>query len=419
MGTRATAPGPVTVSTVDPRLRAYIQRIWRNDPSSESPVSVTLGSAPDTHVIAEQYAIVPHARAARFLVPMGARAASAAAFGTYNATRAPLSRTLRGVVGRGYDYGVSDRLFPQRLTVSVDRRFPRERWDEVLFVRHLTDVLGIPSLRAFTAIRKINPNVKPTLELFDDLGRPVGYAKLGTTEATRRLVRTEASAMAELSGQLEAITIPRLLDSGDWGSAAYTVSSPLPRDLHRWTWGPEATTQAMITISASGLVSRAPLAGSTYAARLRADIDQVGAADEVARTLGQWLERLERDRSTIGYGRLHGDWIPDNLGRSASEFVVWDWEHSHRDAPVGFDLLHWHFHDVFVRRGMDAAVAALDAAAPRLSTLGVAFPAQRLVASLYLLDVFVRRTKLAVGGGGWNQRWYPHLLEVARTRDLL
>ncbi len=409
--------GLLTAEQVDPRLQAYIHRIWQPDLVGESPVSVTLGAPPEGHVVAEQYAVVPHARAARFLVPLGSRRTSSASFRTYNATRAPVSRALRGMLGRSYASGTADLLFANRLTVSVDSRFPRERWPEVLFIRHLAALLNAPSVQAFTAIRKINPNVKPTLELFDSAGLPVGFAKLGTTEATRHLVRTEAGAMAELSGQLKSVTVPELLHGGDWGSAAYAVSSPLPSGLRRWTAGAQATIDALLTISASGLVSRTPLASSSYAGRLRADIDGVGPSNDVARALGAWLDRLENRSTPLSFGRMHGDWIPDNLGRSGSDLVAWDWEHSHPDAPIGFDFLHWHFHGALVRHGMQAAVTALDAASPRLIDFGVPASAQRLVGSLYLLDACVRRMRLAVGGGGWSARWYPHLLEVAHTRD--
>lgn len=418
MGDMGIAPGTVAMSEADVRLQAYVERIWQPQGISDSPVSVTLGPAPSGHVVVEQYAVLPSVTTVRFLVPLGSRATTVAAFRTYNATRAPISRSMRAMLAGGYAIGLAGRVFPHRLVVSVDKHFPEDRWDEVLVLRHLADVLGRPELQAFTAVRKVNANVKPTLELFDGSGGPVGYAKLGTTDATRQLVRTEAAAMATLRGRLGPVLVPDLLDAGEWGDATYAVSSPLPRDLRRWTRGLEATTEAMATVARSGKVSRGPLAASTYAARLHADIAGVGGCDEVAHVLSHWLARLERDSSPIEFGRMHGDWIPDNLGLSGSRLVAWDWEHSTEAAPIGFDLLHWHFHHALVKHGMRAAVAELDAATPELALLDVPIEARRLVASLYLVDVFVRRLRLAVGGGGWNQRWYPGLLEVARTRDL-
>jgi hypothetical protein len=84
---------------------------------------------------------------------------------------------------------------------------------------------------------------------------------------------------------------------------------------------------------------------------------------------------------------------------------------------VGFDYLHWHFHHRLAEKGLRAAVDALDESASGLNLLGVSPDAWRLIADLYLLDAFTRRLKLALGGGGWNERWYPALLDVIRVRD--
>jgi hypothetical protein len=172
----------------------------------------------------------------------------------------------------------------------------------------------------------------------------------------------------------------------------------------------------MSAVARSGVVTRSSLKASTYAARLREELDSVKLADEVPTVLREWLHNLERNVTPIEFGRLHGDWIPDNLGDSGGRLVVWDWEHSTPDAPIGLDLLHWHFHQTLVTRGLHAAVRTVDETAPSLHQLGIPREAHSLVASLYLLDVFVRRMRLADGGGGWNDRWFPALIDVARHR---
>jgi len=404
------------MATVDARLRTYIDRIWQ--PGGDSPVAVTLGPAPSGHVVLENYAVLPHPRTARFLVPMATRAASVASFRRYAAQRTIVSRSLRRALASGYAAGMLDQLFPHRLVVSVDRRFRADRLDEVLILRHLATQIAIPDLLAFIALRRNNPNAKPVLQLLDPAGTGVGYAKLGTTVATKQLVRTEATAMAAMGGGVESVLVPRLLAVGDWHDSAYTVGSPLPENLHR-VKGAEATTEAMREVARSGVVSRRQLAGSTYAQRLRADLAAArGGREEDATVLAAWLERLERQSALLEFGRMHGDWIPSNLAWSGPRLAAWDWEHSSDDAPVGFDFLHWHFHRALVDDGLEAAVREVDRVAPRLALLGVPDTSQPLVASLYLLDAFVTRLKFAVGGGGWNRLWYPTLLGVASTRDV-
>ncbi len=85
--------------------------------------------------------------------------------------------------------------------------------------------------------------------------------------------------------------------------------------------------------------------------------------------------------------------------------------------PAGFDLLHWQFNHALVSSGLAAAAIAVDAAAPGVAALGVPSDATRLTASLYLLHMVIRRAKLAAGGGGWNDRWYPAVLPLARSRS--
>ncbi len=407
----------VDLDSADARLHAYVQRVWLPDDRADSPVAVTLESAPEGHVIAEQYAVLPHPRAPRFLVPLESRAVAAASFRGYSASRARVSRMLRNTVGTGFATGIAQRMLRHRLVVSVDRRFPRDRWADVLVVQHLAEVLGRPGIRALVAVRRINPSAKPTLQLFDEDGAPAGYAKLGPTEPTRLLVRTEAAAMAALGGRLDKVIVPELLASGDWGETAYAVGAPLPSGIRRWHEGPDATAPALAEVARSTETSRGPLAGSPFAARLRSDLAAVSAGDDVAPVLAAWLARLECDPAPMEYGRMHGDWIANNLGRLGDRVAVWDWEHSVDDAPVGFDLLHWRFHRALDRDGLPAAVRAVDAATGSLGLLDVPEGSRRLVASTYLLDMFIRWTRLAAGSGAWNPKWYPGLLPVARERD--
>ncbi len=417
MLTTSAVDGSAAVLTVDPRLQSYVEKIWLPDGPVGSPVAVSIGEPPPGHVVAEQYAVLPHPQLARFLVPLASRDVAAASFREYNATRARVSRIVRGSLAAAFSSGLG---VPRnsRLVVSVDSRVPRARWYDHLVIAQLASRLDLPELHTFVAVRQVNPNVKPTLQLFDRAAQPVGYAKLGTTEATRNLVRTEAATLASLSGSLSSVIVPGLVDAGDWGDTAFTVTSPLPRDLRRWTRGLLETAHTINAIATTGQRSHGPLATSSYAARLRSDIDIASASSEVAAALGQWLMRLQADVSPLSFGRMHGDWIPDNLGHSDSRLVAWDWEHSHHDVPLGFDLLHWRFHHALVKHGMAAAVAAVEAALPELALVNVPAGSHKLTGSLYLLDVFVRRMKLATGGGGYNARWYPAMLDIARGRDL-
>ncbi len=411
--------GRRALQDADARLRALVDQVWLHPLDRDSPVAVTLSRPPPDHVVAEEYAVLPHPSMARILVPLPSRRVAAASLLRYNAVRAPTSRALRGAVGWAYAVGIGRYGFPHRLVVSVDQRFPPSRWAEVLVLRHLAAELDRPGLMARVDVRRINPNAKPTLQLFLPDGSPAGFAKLGINAATRSMVRNEAAATAMLHGRVHSVLVPRLLASGEWRDTAYTVGAPLPRDLRRCTSTPGDTLAQIAEVAGSGTDDRRPFATSTHAARLRAELSAAAPHDDVARVLGAWLERLTRHHQELAFGRMHGDWIPNNLGWSGDRLAAWDWEHSADDVPVGLDLLHWYFQRGLDAQGLPAAVRAVDAATQQLGDLGVPDDARALVASLYLLDLFVRRMKLANGGGGWNARWYPDLLEVAARRDLV
>lgn len=403
--------------TVDAGLRAHVQRVWLHPVDADSSVAVTLGTSPPAHHVAvEQYAVLPTVSAPKLLAPVGHQRSAAAALRAYGAARSPHSRLARRAMAVTMRSGVLDSR--PRLIVSVDARVPRPRWHEVLLTEHLRRAVDKPDAIAVMEVRPLNPNAKPTVQLFDATGVPVAYVKLGTTTATKELVRREAAALTAVKGSLTTVLVPEMLGAGEWHDTSYAMGGALPLDIRRWSGRPEDTDAALRDIVASGTTSVSTFADSAHAAQMRADIAAATQHPDVASALGAWLERLAENPTPLQLGRTHGDWIPDNLGQSRAGLAVWDWEHSIDDAPVGSDLLHWHFKQGMDAGGLLAAVAAVEAATPSLRLLGVPPQARELVASLYLLHAFVRRLRLAVGGGGWNARWYPGLIAVARSRDM-
>lgn len=204
-------------------------------------------------------------------------------------------------------------------------------------------------------------------------GAPAGYAKLGTSAPTRALVRTEAAALAALHGGLPGVVVPELLATGELDLTFFSVGSPVPTDVRRWTEGPEATVPALRQINTLSS-HRRRLADSPYAHRLRAELAAEATSVDVAPLLAAWLDELAQSPEQIEFGRMHGDWMAGNLGRLPTGLAAWDWEYSAADAPVGFDLMHWPFH------------------------------------------MFAPWAKLVAEGISWNPKWYPDLVHVVTTR---
>ena len=393
-------------------LQALVERAWTTPGVDDSPVRVSSGPLPPGFTVAEEYAVLPNAENARMLVPVGASAAVGAAFSRrFSTLHGARERGYRSGLAAGYRVGAVERLCRDRLVVGMDQRVPRRDWPQWLLLSHLEATLGVSELVALIPVRRAMPNTKPAFRLFDRAGRPHGYAKLGWSPATRAVVRDESLALSSVQGRLSAVQVPRPLAAGSWRGSDYVVAEPLPPDLRPWRTDPLAAAHVLRDIAASGVTTRAPLSESSY---LRRTLSSLSVASHVAPELGAalrtWLESLSHHETPLVFGRWHGDWVPWNVASSDDGGVVaWDWEYSHPDVPVGFDLLHWHYQRRLAAKDgtIEAAVQALYAAQDQLSALSVPADMHRTVASLYLIEMLTRSLRLAAAGAGWNPRVYP------------
>ncbi|MDH5277650.1 MAG: hypothetical protein OEW53_01250 [Actinomycetota bacterium] len=401
-------------------LQTLAQRVWTPEGLPDWPVTVSFGHPPPDATLVEQYVVVPDLRRPKFLVPVGARAASRAAFSKYLTTSSVQTRGFGYLSAAGFGTPLGERVFGGRVFVGIDPSIPTAQWPEWLLLEHLRQVLGGNRLVAYLPVRRAVPNAKPTLRLFERTGAPRGYVKVGWSEATRGVVRNEAAALRDVQGRLGLLQAPALAASGSWQGQEYAVAASLPPGVRGWTREPSSTPELLAGIVRSGKTGRAPLATSSFAARVRADLVRAAEREpEVSTALLRWLDRLSARHAELDFGRWHGDYVPGNLGRTPDGPVAWDWEYSDPDVPVGFDLLHWHFQ---ARLSPDDgnlvdSARAVDEEAHRLSCLGVDPRSHGLVASLYLLEMFTRAVRMASAGAGWNRKYQSGLVETANGRD--
>ena len=409
-----------TDEAVGTDLRTLAERVWTPGSPLDWPVTVSFGRPPSDATVVEQYVVVPDLSRPKFLVPVGAQVASRAAFTRYLTTSSAKTRGLGYLSAAGFGTPVGGRVFGGRVFVGIDPSIPQTQWSDWLLLDHLRDVLGGDRLVAYLPVRRAVPNAKPTLRLFQRDGQPRGYVKVGWSLATRAVVRNEATALREVEGRVGGLLTPALAADGQWQGQEYAVAAPLPPRVRAWTQEPSSTPELLTGIARSGKTSRTPLSASSYAARVRADLERAAMQEpDISAALLRWLDRLEAKPGQLDYGRWHGDYVPGNLGRTHDGPVAWDWEYSDPDVPVGFDLLHWHFQD---RLSPDDgnlvdASQAVDAESHRLSRLGVEPGSHRLVASLYLLEMFTRSVRMAAAGAGWNRKYESGLVEIANRRD--
>ena len=360
-----------------------------------------------------RFAVVPTVERARFLLPLGSSRVAAAAVLAYNALRPPKVRASRAATGVIARLGLLEAYGMPVLTVHPPAGVAAT---EVLLTAHLAALLERPKLHAAIGVRPPDPHHKPTLQLFDERGVPVGYAKVGWNDATRAMVRTEARALQELPAPSGGFPrVPRLLLATEWQDRQVAIIEPMPPGVRRLARADEPRLSAMRAVAASTGITVQEVRASSYLARLR---DRAQGADP---RISVAIDAVAaRDGSVrVEFGRWHGDWVPWNLAQHRDELFAWDWENTADDVPVGFDLAHQAFQTALSLRGLPAAgsAQAMTAALDRYGAeLGLDDDRRRFVADAYLIELWLRTREIADGGAGWNPKLHPALLDVLAER---
>jgi hypothetical protein len=387
----------------DPRLRLRV-----------APAAAAAAGSEPGWQVAARYAVVPSVANARFLLPLASRRIGAASTLAYNALRPARVRANRLAVGVLAGLGLTGRAGMPVLTVSAPTGADL---DGLLLTAHLGTVLGT-RVHAAIGIRPPDPHHKPTLQLFDDRGRPRGYAKIGWNAATRDMVHAEAAALRRLPrGVGDFPDAPRLLREVAWGEQAITIVEPMPRRVRAVDHPDRPRLPAMLAVARRGGAATAPrpLRGSPFLAGLHERAARYG--EQVLPAI-RALERRDGD-TVVEFGDWHGDWVPWNLGRHRGRLIAWDWENGGPDRPVGFDLAHQAFQTALSPRREPAADAATRMATvleQHGGALGLGADQRRLVADAYLVELWLRTAELAAGAGAWNPKLHPALLEVLAER---
>ncbi len=402
-------------------LAALVRRFWQSDPEglvmSDSPVVTTFGELPATHRPVEVYVVVPHLQAPRFLVPAGNRQAVTAALAHDVVRPAGRPRLAGRAAAAGWWTGAAEPMLRTRLTVGVDRRVPERMLREWLLLRRLSSRLR-HEVAAVLPVPPASAVSRPVAQLIDRSGVAQGHLEVGWSPFTRRLVRNEGRVLWALRGRAGEVIAPRLRDAGSWQGADYIVTAPLP-PVRRLRPPPEQMSRMLASLSGAlgpevvGAPRPVDLRG--YLRSVEGRLAESSSAEPAASAaLAGLAARIRRSGAPVPLGRWHGDWLPGNVGRGRSGPVAWGWAHSDGAVPVGFDLLHWHFHDRLDARGatLADAVAGVYAAAPLLGALGVPEPARDVVATTYLLEILTRATHAAAHGADWDPRLHPDVLRV-------
>ena len=389
----------------DPRLRLTVSHGMLSWPLLRRG-AVDHAGGPASDAAAARYAIVPSVEKARFLLPLASRRVTAASVLAYNALRPPRVRASRAAIGLLARVGALGVTRAPVLSVHAPDG-AELLWD------HLAGLLGEARLHAAIGIRPPDPHHKPTLQLFDDAGRPRGYAKIGWNEGTRAMVRAEAAVLTALPPAGNNVpAAPRLLRHTRWHDREVAIVEPMPRDVRRLRHPDRPLIAAMLAVARRGGPPAPPQPVAAFLAgwRRRAAPAIETAIDALTARDGHVL---------VEFGDWHGDWVPWNMARRRGALIVWDWENHGSGVPVGFDLAHQAFQTALSTHGRPAAqcATAVDAAlAEHGAALGLSEAARRFVADAYLVELWLRTYELSADGAGWNPKLHPALLHVLEAR---
>jgi len=393
-------PGaPRTLTAPEPVLRGeYLDEVLRllyPDPCVAGPAHLV----PPGRTVA-RFIVVPDLARARLLVPAGSARLAAAAVARYGRPQTRPARLRRDLAVLALRGRLDRLLLRDRLAVGrPGLATPVDTIDA-----HLRATLH-RGLAVCVHIGPVRANRKPVLQLVSPTGDTFGYAKLGHTPLTARLVRQEASALAALERLApREVAVPRILHSGTWLGHQLLVQTALP-GYRAQPVAPPLLARAMREIAYGLGVDGCGLAGSRYWRDLRERLESLRDAatgpdaggdaggDAHALTYAADLLVARYGATELRLGSWHGDWAPWNMAGAPTRVMVWDWERFATGVPVGFDALH---HELNRRLAdgadaTDAVRATLSRAGALLAPFEVAGPdAVRATALLYLVDLAAR-----------------------------
>lgn len=248
--------------------------------------------------------------------------------------------------------------------------------------------LDVDEVHLACAFGPPRPNQKPVIRVLDGGGTTVGFAKVGWNDLTTRLVTHEAAFLQSRDAtRHRRVRIPRVVAVESWNDRTVAVLTTALGSVNWRRRRPSIDTLREVVGMAPNYTTS--LADSPYRARLDGQVapDDARLCEALGAVDARWAgTRLE-------FGRWHGDWAPWNMSATGTMLVVWDWERTAPDTPVGLDSIHYEFQRRVAREDHAPAAALRDAVAaatPQLEALGVPAEDIPMLACLYAIEMSVR-----------------------------
>lgn len=229
-----------------------------------------------------------------------------------------------------------------------------------------------------TVLRVPGPDWTPIIHLFNLHGERVAIAKVGFSGRARQSVRREAVALERHEIKKVSWITAHSLGLIENELCSAVLMSPLPSDIS----GFDRRLDADLLDEIASLSGAEP--GPQHPAFLQQASRELGLDP-----YGSFEDRINAD---VPRGRCHGDLVPWNMAHTGGRLVLWDWEYSFQDAPLGFDAVQSRYR-VLRERGGDVAESLLFAnhrAQHTLIDLGLNTKERDDVCAIHGIDAAVR-----------------------------
>jgi hypothetical protein len=379
---RGVRPAASATLPADSYLGGMLRTLW---PGDAEPVTVSRLSRPTAD--ATEFVVVPSLHSPRLVLPRRPRRVTAAALRNYKASATGTSRLVIRGLALAIRLGAC-MVLPDRIRIEQP---------PIGSAPSIVDFLEQQLRRTVFVALYIGPQrgvQKPVLQLLDAHGATFGFAKIGVTELTRALARSETDALTYLRQQsFDHLVVPKVLFAGPWQDhqvlvqeALFATESPSEHE--------DDLTCAMVELAESRGIATERLDESRYLSDLKSRIDAEPPSDLVA-TLRKAVDAVVETAGAhlVRFGSSHGDWAPWNMVSSGSRVMVWDLEQFVSGLPVGFDAVHYRIQCEVVISGRSPVEAFADVrvAAPQLlAPFGVDPSSSDLVLALYVLELATR-----------------------------
>lgn len=192
------------------------------------------------------------------------------------------------------------------------------------------------------------------LQLLNDEGRAVAFAKLAATTEAAEALHVETANLERVAQILPdtLVSSPKVLYSGSWQGHDLLIMSPLrPHGATRQDG--DLLIDVMLKTARAVPRPDEQVAAAAYTRRQAISIEALPPGPDVA-VLKRAHEFLVTTygRVTLEVGLWHGDWVPWNMATTDEGLQLWDWEHFTECVPVGWDLVHYLSQRLRIRSGV-------------------------------------------------------------------